>query len=356
MAVDALPYGHPFRVGLIGTYGNRWANHALAESDCLLVLGSRLDVRQTGSDTRAFKGGRQIIHVDCDAAEINNRVQGCEPIVASVEAFIETALVIAPRLPVADRTDWSSHIAELAARWPDTRELEGRIEGINPNVFMHALSRSCSDAAAYIVDVGQHQMWAAQSLELGPRQRFMTSGGMGSMGFALPAAIGACLALDRQPVVCIAGDGGLQCNVQELETLARLNLPVKIAVLNNRCLGMVRQFQETYFEGRYQSTAWGYGAPSFVRIVEAYGVQAARLESPRDAADRISWLCSDPHSPALVEVAIDITANAYPKTSFGHPLSEMEPEPDPASSVTEIASAKHRVEDSGRARMPLQAG
>jgi acetolactate synthase-1/2/3 large subunit len=159
------------------------------------------------------------------------------------------------------------------------------IPGINPNTCMHALSRHSDDASTYVVDVGQHQMWAAESLDLQPGQRLLTSGGMGSMGFALPAAIGAATATGK-PVVAIAGDGGFQCNIQELQTVARNHLPVRVVVIDNQCLGMVRQFQESYFEGRYQSTMWGYSAPDFVRIAESYGIPARAIEALRKSMPR----------------------------------------------------------------------
>ncbi len=259
LAVDALPFGHPLRVGLIGTYGNRWANLALGRADFLLVLGSRLDIRQTGSDIAAFQAGRTIYHVDVDAGEINNRVGGCRAIVCHLREFIGQVLEACEGMRQADRSEWLAEIAALRAAWPDTNELAGSA-GINPNRLMHQVSRAASGAAAFVADVGQHQMWAAQSLELGQEQLFLTSGGMGSMGFALPAAVGAALARPGQPIVVIAGDGGFQCSIQELQTVVRNGLPLKMVVINNGCLGMVRQFQQSYFHERYESTLWGYSA------------------------------------------------------------------------------------------------
>jgi acetolactate synthase-1/2/3 large subunit len=167
-------------------------------------------------------------------------------------------------------------------------------------------------------------MWAAQSLELDPHQRFVTSGGMGAMGSGLPLAIGACLA-SSAPVVLVAGDGGFQLNLQELQTVVRNELPLKIVILNNRAHGMVRQFQESYFEGRYQSTCWGYSAPDFVAVAAAFGIAAGRVEDEDDLDDAVASMWREPGAPYLLEVAIDTAANAYPKIAFGHPISEMEP-------------------------------
>jgi acetolactate synthase-1/2/3 large subunit len=322
MAVDVLPYEHPSRVGLIGTYGNRWANIALARADFLLVLGSRLDIRQTGADTEAFAAGRRIHHVDCDPGELNNRVPGCDAVVAQLEPFIK-ALFDAGDQPPREWAAWRGEITELRDRWPDTGELPD-VQGINPNDLMHRVARSSATAAAYVADVGQHQMWAAQSLELGADQRFLTSGGMGAMGSGLPLAVGACIASGR-PVVLIAGDGGFQLNLQELQTVARNELPLKMVILNNRSHGMVRQFQESYFEGRYQSTCWGYSAPDFVAVATAFGIAAGRADGEDELDDAIASMWRDPHTPHLLEVAIDTAANAYPKIAFGHPISEMEP-------------------------------
>jgi acetolactate synthase-1/2/3 large subunit len=325
LAVDALPYEDPLRVGMIGTYGNRWANLALGRSDCLLVLGSRLDIRQTGADVAAFRADRTIHHVDCDPGEINSRVTGCEAIVSDLRAFMAAATAAAEGRGGAGHPDWLAEIAELRRSWPDTAELGG-IDGINPNELMHRLR---GPAVAVVTDVGQHQMWAAQSIELEADRRFITSGGMGAMGSGLPLAIGVSLGSGDRPVTLIAGDGGFQLNIQELQTVVRNSLPIKIVLLNNRCHGMVRQFQETYFDQRYVSTLWGYSAPAFVPVARAYGIESRAVEGASDLDEALSWLWSDPQTPALLEIPIDERANVYPKIAFGQPLTEMEPFAEP---------------------------
>lgn len=324
MGVDILPYSHPLRVGMLGSYGNRWANLAVGQADFLLVMGSRLDIRQTGADTNAFRQGRTIYHVDCEAGEINNRVPGSHAIVADLKPFLHQAIAQAEAIMLPSYSGWQHEIAELRQKWPDTAELQD-LAGINPNTFLHQLSGASQQAAAFVVDVGQHQMWAAQSLELGPQQRFLTSGGMGAMGFALPAAVGATVAAGKAPVVMVAGDGGFQLNLQELQTIVRNKLPVKMVILNNQCHGMVRQFQQSYFDERYQSTYWGYSAPDFVQVAEAYGIQAKRISDPAEVAAGVAEVWATPEAPYLLEVAIDTFANAYPKIAFGRPMTEMEP-------------------------------
>lgn len=333
MAVDALPFDEPLRVGMIGSYGNRWANLGIGRADFLLILGSRLDVRQTGSQTESFKGERVIFHVDCESGEINNRVTGCHAIVSGLREFLSAALSVTAGREFVERAEWRDEIVNLRRAWPDTRELADA-PGINPNVFMHQLSACSTQAAAYVVDVGQHQMWAAQSLDVGANQRFLTSGGMGSMGFALPAAIGAAFAAPSQPIILIAGDGGFQSNIQELQTIVHHRLPVKMVVLNNGCHGMVRQFQESYFESRYQSTLWGYSAPDFAAVAAAYKIPARTLEDEQETEEALRWLWTDASEPALLQVMIDTYANAYPKIAFGSPMTEMEPLAKP----TEIES------------------
>jgi acetolactate synthase-1/2/3 large subunit len=327
MAVDVLPYAHPLNAGMIGSYGNRWANLALSECDCLLVLGSRLDVRQTGANTEAFKGQREIFHIDCEAAEMNNRVQNCRATVSEIAPALKVLIEVfqpARAMLKSHTLDWRASVEKLRTKWPDIAELTG-LSGINPNSFMHILSRTIPQAAAYVTDVGQHQMWAAQSLELRLGERFLTSGGMGSMGFALPAAIGAATAVNSLPTIVIAGDGGFQCNIQELETVAHLQLPIKIVILNNECHGMVRQFQESYFESRFQSTVWGYSAPNFARVAEAYQIPARTISRPEEISAGTEWLAENSRGPSLLQVMVPQTTNVYPKLAFGYGLESMEP-------------------------------
>ena len=322
-----VQWNDPLNAGMIGSYGNRWSNLSISEADMLLVLGSRLDVRQTGSDTEGFKEGREIFHVDCDVAEMNNRVKGCHAIVSELGPAIKTLIeVLVPDSSyLSERfAPWTATIHELRRTWSDVDELRD-IEGINPNQFMHQLSRATREASAYVVDVGQHQMWAAQSLEMQKGQRFLTSGGMGSMGFALPAAIGAAVAQPDRRVVMIAGDGSFQCNVQELQTVAHLRLPIKMVVINNQCLGMVRQFQQSYLDARYQSTMWGYSAPDFSAVANAYGIPGRTVDDPALVDAAVEWL-SNENGPSLLQVMVSPYANAYPKLAFGKGMASMEPQ------------------------------
>jgi len=324
MAVDALPFNNLHRIGMLGSYGNRWVNLAVSRSDFLLILGSRLDIRQTGANTAAFKGDRKIYHVDCEQGELNNRIQGGFTILAHLSPFLDEVIKQSHNQKFDERHEWLNEIGDLKSKWPDTAELKD-IPGINPNSLMHQISNESKKATSFIVDVGNHQMWAAQSLEIASHQRFITSGGMGAMGFALPTAIGVALASPNQPVIMIAGDGGFQLNIQELQTVVRNNLPIKMIILNNHSLGMVRQFQQSYFGERYQSTYWGYSAPDFVKVAQAYGIAASVISNPEQVQTALELMWQNPKSPYLLEVSIDTFANAYPKLAFGHTIAEMEP-------------------------------
>jgi acetolactate synthase-1/2/3 large subunit len=326
LAVDAIPFDHPLRVGFIGSYGNRWANIAFGESDFLLVLGSRLDIRQTGADTKFFEN-RKIYHVDCVAGEINNRIKGCVPVVYDVKLFMDAFHVAVKDENFSTKEKWMNYIEELKDKWPDTKELKLSGDAINPNVFMHHLSKASHSARVVLADVGTHQMWAAQSIEILEGQLFITSGGMGAMGFALPASIGASFALNQTPVLVIIGDGCMQLNIQELQTIVQNKLPVKIVVMNNENLGMIRQFQDSYFESRYQSTFWGYTAPDFKKIATAYGINSRTICKPDEVSEAVDWIWNKENkdNPVLLQVMIDPHTNAYPKIAFGKPITEMEP-------------------------------
>ena len=324
MAVDALSYYDPLRVGFIGSYGNRWANITLSNSDFVLVLGSRLDIRQTGSQVKEFKGNKTIYHVDCEKGEINNRISGCVVVNSTLQSFLTSIIKYIGKKEFQTRKDWIDEINYLKNLFPDYKE-NSKISGINPNNFMHKLSKFSKKASVIVSDVGQHQMWAAQSLELRKNQRFLTSGGMGSMGFGLPASIGAAFTKSPSPIVLIAGDGGFQSNIQELQTVAHHNLPIKIVILNNRCHGMVRQFQEKLFDKRYQSTLWGYSAPNFEKIALSYGIKAKTIKTESEIEKALEWLWKQPKDPQLLQVMIDTFTNAYPKMVFGLPNYKMEP-------------------------------
>lgn len=325
LGVDVLDSLHPQRVGMIGSYGNRYANIAIKEADILLVLGSRLDIRQTGTEVDAFREDKRIFHVDVEKAELNNRIKSCEICACDLKSFLGHMISGNADIPHMNIQGWQNRLSDLMAMYPDALEQPPLKSGINPNSFITALSKASPEACGYAVDVGQHQMWAAQSVWLYKEQRFITSGGMGAMGFALPAAIGMAYASPRKPVVVIAGDGAFQVNIQELETIKRHNLPLKIVVINNHSLGMVRQFQDEVSQMSHQGTVEGYSVPDFVRIAKAYGIPAKSITRHFQISSAMKWLWQETLTPALLQVDIDIKLNANPKIQFRRSIDQMEP-------------------------------
>jgi acetolactate synthase I/II/III large subunit len=321
MALDVMPSDDPLRLGMIGMYGNRWVNLATAECDLILVLGSRLDCGTIGTDVAAWRKGRTIVQVDCDAGEMK-RVKSAHTIVADLGQFLDAALPLARRRSFPERVGWSARLDELRRAWPDTEELAG-CPGINPNILMRQISSASKEAAAYVIDAGQHLWWACQSILPAEGQRFHPALGLGPCGFSIPAAIGVA-ASSRKPVVVIVGDGALQFNIQEFQTIVRNKLAVKIVVLNNRCHGSVRQLQEKLFNGRYPSTVSGYDAPDFERIAQAYGIPGTTVSEPYEVERGLGWLWNDPERAALLQVMISPELNVFPNVPFGSPITTME--------------------------------
>jgi acetolactate synthase I/II/III large subunit len=332
MALDVLPADDPLRLGMIGMYGNRWVNLAVSEADFVLVLGSRLDFGTVGADVAAWRKGREVFQIDCDPGEMR-RIPGARSAAADLGAFLDAALPLALAREFPDRKSWRDRTAELRARWPDTEELAG-CPGINPNVLVRELSAASAPAAAFVIDAGQHLWWACQSIQPAEGQRFMPALGLGPCGWAFPAAIGVAHTTHR-PVVLFAGDGAFQFNIQELQTVVRNRLPVKIVIVDNGSHGSVRQLQEQVFDGRYPTTVLGYDAPDFARVAQAYGMASRAVSAPDEVGDALRWLWRDESSPALLHVRIATELNVYPNVPFGSPITVMESQP---SSTTPAAA------------------
>ncbi len=322
MGLDAVPYDHPSFCGMVGAYGNRYSNLAVANADVLLAVGTRLDTRITGTRPDSFARGARIVQVDIDPAELGHKVTKAAGIRADAGEFLRALSGFLPGR--ADRAGaWGERIARLRSRYPSSPvSVHGAT--IDPNRFLEAVSEAAGDGDIVSVDVGQHQMWVGQSFRLREGQRALVSGGMGAMGFALPAGIGACLASGGRRTIVVSGDGGFQVNIQELQTIAHHRLPLKMIVMNNRALGMVRQFQEIYFDGRYQSTVLGYSAPDFVRVAEAYGIPAFRVDAAGDCEGRIRNVLGG-EGPALLEVFLPQETQVNPKLMVNRPIEDMFP-------------------------------
>ena len=322
MGLDSVDHGSRCFTGMIGSYGNRYGNMTLANCDLLLILGSRLDTRQTGARTGTFARGAKKVHVDIDANELGAKIKTDVAVRADVKAFLKRLNAALPRNG-QDLSGWYSVIDGYRESFPEVETAE-EPGGINPNRFMQLLSKYTRPGDIISVDVGQNQMWAAQSLRLKKGQRMLISGGMGSMGFALPAAIGAALACPGRRVLAVCGDGGIQVNIQDMDSLAVRRLPVKLILMNNGCLGMVRQFQDLYFEGRRQSTLVGYNCPDLKKIIAAYGVPGRAVTGMKQAGAGLRAALAA-KGPALLEVKLTRETAVEPKLEFNKPIEDMSP-------------------------------
>jgi len=305
---------------MIGSYGNREANWAVQHCDLLIVLGARLDVRQTGADIDDFARQARVIQIDIDLAQLDNRVRADLSICATAESFFSTYELQSDTFPNRDST-W---VIELSKKRDQAKSNEYEDWEISPSEIFKKLNVSLANISVdYVCDVGNHQMWAAQSLRLSPNQAVHYSGGMGAMGFALPTALGVALQ-SQGKVVVITGDGSLQINIQELDTLNRLGLDLTIIVMNNSVLGMVKNFQDMYFDGRDQSTKKGYSSPSFTSIAAAYGLEAHRVTNALEM-DQTLNLIADHKGPLLIEIMMDGATECRPRLAFGSKLDDQFP-------------------------------
>lgn len=305
---------------MIGSYGNREANWAVQNCDLLIVVGARLDVRQTGADASDFARQARIVQIDIDENQLNNRVQADLNICAASESFFRSFPLQIDTFSNLDQ----SWLVELSKKRERSMHNEYEDWEISPSDFFKKLNYCLDNIPVdYVCDVGNHQMWAAQSLRLSGGQAVHYSGGMGAMGFALPTALGVAIQ-SKNKVVVITGDGSLQVNIQELDTLNRLGLDITIVVMNNAVLGMVKNFQDMYFDGRDQSTKQGYSSPSFTNIARAYGIEAHYVSNNLEI-DKILNLILSNKGPLLIEIMMNDATECRPRLAFGSKLDEQFP-------------------------------
>jgi len=302
MGLDSFPHDDPLYIGMIGTYGNRYANLAIANADLIIALGTRLDTRQTGTKPDTFARAAKIIHVDIDVHELNNKIKADLPLHMDVRAFLGSINKISGKFIKKSYSPWLDWIKQRKMKYSEDCSGDGKT--ISPYHFLREVSKALPDDAIICVDVGQNQMWAAQIIEVKKTQRFLTQGGMASIGSALPMAIGAAFAKPCSMVIVITGDGGFQLNIQELQTIYHHHLHIKIILLNNSGYGMIRQFQEQYFGGRLQSSVIGYSNPDFQKVVGAYNISGRKITSFPETRPALESLFSD-SEPGFLEVIID---------------------------------------------------
>lgn len=317
--LGAFPGSHPLSMGMLGMHGTYWANQAVNNCDLLISVGARFDDRVTGKidkfATHAYK-----IHNDIDPTNIDKNIKVDLPVVGDSRHFLEGVLKALPKTR-ENRQPWLEEIAKWRKQCPlayvnDDKKLKTEF-------VIDEVSRQTEGSAVVVTDVGQHQMWTAQYYKFANPRSIITSGGLGTMGYGLPAAIGAAFGVHDRPVVLFCGDGGFTMNIQELVTAAHYKLPVKLFLINNNFLGMVRQWQELFHQEKYSFTDLQQSNPDFVRVAEAFGVKAMSATNPTEAKRAISEALDYNEGPVLVEFKVIKKDMVFPMVPAGAPISEM---------------------------------
>lgn len=321
MGLGSFPGNHPLFLGMVGMHGTFPANMSITHCDLLIAIGARFDDRVTGK-VEAFSPHSKKIHIDIDPTSISKNVPVDIPIVGDAKNVLKSMLKSFEEEPAQDwskmRADWLKQIGE----WKRTSPLTYNSgPGLKPQFVIQKINEITGDDVIITTEVGQNQMWTAQFFSFTKPRTLITSGGLGTMGFGFPAAIGAQVAFPEKIVIDIAGDGSFQMNVQELATAVQYNLPVKVAILNNHCLGMVRQWQQLFCDKRYSHTVFEV-IPDFVKLAEAYGAVGLRATKSEEVEPVIREALSL-RRPVVMDFVIDPSECVYPMVPAGAPLTEM---------------------------------
>ncbi len=315
LGLGGFPAEHPLFAGLAGMHGCYTANMALYECDLLINIGARFDDRLTGN-LKHFAPNATVAHIDIDPAEIGKNVQTHIPVVADAKEALKQLIAQEGKPPV--HQEWLDTLNAWKKEYPYFYKEDGRLK---PQKVMEMLYEKTKGEAIVVTDVGQHQMWAAQYYKFSKANRWVTSGGLGTMGFGLPASIGAQLASPDSIVLSISGDGGFQMCTQELAVIREQNLPVKIIILNNSSLGMVRQWQEIFYESRFSHSKFS-GQPDFVKLADAFGIKGYVIEDVAQAETIFNEVLTN-NEPVLLDIRIDPDENVYPMIAPGKGHHEM---------------------------------
>jgi acetolactate synthase-1/2/3 large subunit len=322
MGLGGFPAPHPQWLGMLGMHGTRAANYAMDEADLICCIGARFDDRITGKLSE-FAPHAKFIHVDVDPAEISKNIPAHIPIVGDCKNVLTKLVKEYRSLEATDPSrmdEWWQRIEKWRADHP--LRYEDSADGeIKPQFMVQALYEATGGDAIVCSDVGQHQMWAAQYYHFDKPRRWINSGGLGTMGFGLPAAMGAQVGCPDQTVVCISGDGSVQMNMQELATCAENEIPIKVFIMNNGYLGMVRQWQELFWDNRYSHVDMGR-FPDYVKVADAYGATGMRFRDKATLVDDMKAALATP-GPVLVDVRVTREENTYPMIAPGQPARDM---------------------------------
>jgi len=325
MGLGCFPSRHPLSLGMLGMHGSYATNMAICQCDLLIAAGARFDDRVTGR-LNGFAPSAKKIHLDVDPSEVNKNVRVDVALVGDAKESLRALLAVLKRRNIparVERQQWLQRIESWRSEHPLTYDKYAN--NVKPQFVIETLSQYASEDAIVAVDVGQHQMWGAQFWNFTRPRTWLSSSGLGSMGYGFPAAMGAQMAFPDRQVIAIVGDGGFQMTLNDLATVVQYRVPVKIAIINNRALGMVRQWQEIFFEKRYCDIDLDF-APDFVKLAEAYGIRGARVEHRTDVADAVQDFLSD-REPRLIDFWVDPAENVYPIVPPGASLAEMVVEP-----------------------------
>lgn len=328
--MDMLPSNHPLVVGSFGLHGTRYGNLTVQNADLVISIGSRLDTHLTGTPINTFAREAKKIVVDIDSNELNKYEKfGMEVDVlihSDVKDFFRVINNKVDEINKKDISEWKKRIAEWKARYPICPLEYYHQKDVNPYVFVKALAKELPEGAVIFVDTGCGVAWMMQGFEFKPRQRLFSAFNNTPMGYSLSASIGASFALDKRPITCITGDGGLQINIQELATILRHNLPIKIFLINNHGYSMIRQTQDQWFNSRYVASTveGGLAFPDFVKVAKAYGYKTLTINSNREVPERIREVFSN-EEPIFCNVEIHPNHRVVPQVKFGRPIEDSEP-------------------------------
>jgi acetolactate synthase-1/2/3 large subunit len=321
MGLGGFPGTHPLFIGMLGMHGTWYANNAIVDSDLIVAIGARFDDRVTGKISE-FAPQAKIIHVDIDPSSISKNVKVDLPIVGDAKDILRKLLKELKQLQAEGKSpqtkDWLAQIEEWKKEHPLRYNKNGKLK---PQFVVEEIFRLTRGEAIITTEVGQNQMWAAQFYKFAKPRSFLSSGGLGTMGYGFPAAIGAQMAHPERVVFDIAGDGSFQMNMQELATVVQYRLPVKVAILNNHFLGMVRQWQQLFFNKRYSFTCL-HCAPDFVKLAEAFGAVGLRAETPEEVAPVIEQALNI-NKPVVMDFRVDPEENVAPMVPAGGALKDM---------------------------------